>query len=261
MGRGAIATAAQWIRESRYLTAFTGAGISVESGIPSFRGQDGIWNRYDPRVLEISYFRQHPEQCWKVIREIFYDQFLEAEPNEAHYFLADLERQGLLRYLITQNIDELHHRAGSRAVAEYHGNTRTLICTKTGQRVPANAVDLSDLPPLSPQGGVYKPDFVFFGETIPAEAAQSSQTAAQSCDTMIVIGSTGEVFPAAALPGIAKKFGARIIEINPLPSAFTAAISDLHIELNAVAACQALRDALDLPRGFPGMENLGTSEV
>ncbi|NCN06163.1 MAG: RNA polymerase subunit sigma [Spirochaetales bacterium] len=253
-----IETAAKWIKTSRTLVAFTGAGISVESGIPSFRGRDGIWNSYDPEVLEISYFRSHPLESWEAIRDIFYTHFSHAHPNEAHFFLSDLERAGILKFTITQNIDDLHYRAGSRALAEFHGNSRQLVCQKTGKKVPAPAVDMTDLPPISPDGGLYKPDFVFFGEPIPAEAALKSQKACEQADTLIIIGSTGEVYPAAALPGLAKQSGARIIEINPETSAFSAGVTDLYIPMGAESACLALRDLLQLPRTIPGYEDLAT---
>jgi NAD-dependent deacetylase len=103
----AIREAARLIRQSRYLTAFTGAGISVESGIPPFRGPGGLWSKYDPRMLELDYFRAHPEKSWPILREIFYDHFGRAKPNKAHEVLAAWEAQGLLKTLITQNIDSV----------------------------------------------------------------------------------------------------------------------------------------------------------
>jgi NAD-dependent deacetylase len=111
--REAILAAASLIRSARYLTAFTGAGISVESGIPPFRGEGGLWSTYDPRMLELDYFLAHPDTAWPVIREIFYDHFGAARPNRAHEVLAAWEARGLLKVLITQNIDNLHHIAGS----------------------------------------------------------------------------------------------------------------------------------------------------
>ncbi len=247
-------TAAKWIRTSRNLIAFTGAGISVESGIPSFRGSSGIWSKYDPTVLELSFFHNNPTESWIAIREIFYSFMAEAQPNEAHFFLSDLERAGKLKFLITQNIDDLHYRAGSRNLAEFHGNSRYLVCQKTRKKVLAETVDMTDLPPLSPDGGLYKPDFVFFGEAIPMEAALKSQKACEQADTMLIIGSTGEVYPAAALPSLAKQSGARIIEINPEESAFSAHITDLHVQLTAVQACMELRHILQLPRTIPGYD-------
>lgn len=251
-----LETAAAWIKSSKSLVAFTGAGISVESGIPSFRGRHGIWSHYDPAVLEISYFRQHPVESWQVIREIFYEHFVEAQPNEAHFFLSDLERAGMLAGLVTQNIDFLHHRAGSEKIIEFHGSSRILVCMKTGKRVPASDVDLSDLPPISPDGGLYKPDFVFFGEPIPEEAALKSHKVCELADLLLIIGSTGEVYPAAALPSLAKQNGARIIEINPERSSFSSNVTDLHISLPAGEACLALRNLIHLPRTVPGIRDL-----
>ena len=111
--RSRITDAASLIRSARYLTAFTGAGISVESGIPPFRGPGGLWSKYDPRMLELSYFRAHPEKSWPILRVIFYDHFGAARPNRAHEVLAAWEARGLLKTLITQNSDNLHHIAGS----------------------------------------------------------------------------------------------------------------------------------------------------
>src|SRR6056297_1756035 len=108
-----IKNAAEKIRESSYVTAFTGAGISVESGIPPFRGENGLWNTYDPSILELNYFYRNPEKSWPVIKEIFYQHFAKAKPNEGHLLLADLETRGILKSLITQNIDDLHYRAGN----------------------------------------------------------------------------------------------------------------------------------------------------
>jgi len=121
--------AADALRRAKRAVAFTGAGISVESGIPPFRGPDGLWSRYDPQVLDLSYFHAHPLESWQVIKEIFYDYFGRARPNEAHKALARLEQAGYLQGVITQNIDNLHQEAGSRHVVEYHGTSRYLTCT------------------------------------------------------------------------------------------------------------------------------------
>jgi NAD-dependent deacetylase len=228
-----IRKAADFVRGARYLTAFTGAGISVESGIPPFRGEGGLWSRYDPRMLELDYFLARPERSWPILKEIFYDHFGKARPNKAHEVLASWEAQGLLKVLITQNIDRLHHDAGSRAVVEFHGNSRLLVCLKCGTRVEADPKLLETLPPLCPCGGIYKPDFVFFGEGIPASAYARADEAARRTDVMLVVGSTGEVYPAAMVPRRAAEAGATIIEINPAASEFTQAVSDLHIPLKA----------------------------
>lgn len=243
----AVESAARTIAGSRYLTAFTGAGISVESGIPSFRGKDGLWGRYDPRILEIDHFTAHPEECWPVIREIFYDHFGRAMPNRAHSFLARLERRGLLKVLITQNIDDLHHRAGSKRVVEYHGSSRTLLCTGCGKRHEVDTVDLTKLPPRCECGFVLKPDFVFFGEGIPADAVRESERAVVRTDVMLLVGTTGEVYPAAGLPREASRRGAVIIEINPEASLYTPEISDIFIPLPAGEAAAAIEEKLPGP--------------
>ena len=116
-----IERAAEAIKNAKFLTAFTGAGISVESGIPPFRGQGGLWNKYDPRMIEISFFQENPEQSWSEIKKIFYSSMKSAKPNPAHLTLAEWEKQGLLKGIITQNIDNLHQEAGSKTVYEFHG--------------------------------------------------------------------------------------------------------------------------------------------
>ncbi len=242
-----IDASARAIRSARFLTAFTGAGISTESGVPPFRGPGGIWNRYDPRMLELSWFLRNPDRTWPVIREIFYDHFGTAQPNPAHRTLAEWERAGLLRVLITQNIDDLHYRAGSRNVVEYHGNSRRLSCMKCGKRHEATAALLESLPPHCSCGGLLKPDFVFFGEEIPADAVERSLDAAARTDVMLVIGSTGEVYPAADVPRQAAAHGATIIEINPDPSSFTPEITDLFIPMKAGEALPLI----DAARGKP----------
>ena len=113
--------AAEWIINSKYTVLFTGAGVSVESGIPPFRGENGLWSKYDPTFLLTNYFEKHPEKSWKLIHEIFYDFFGRAKPNLAHYIIAELEKKGLIEVIITQNIDDLHQKAGSKNVLEFHG--------------------------------------------------------------------------------------------------------------------------------------------
>jgi NAD-dependent deacetylase len=245
-----LETAAEAIQSSRHLIAFTGAGISVESGIPPFRGENGLWSRYDPSILEISRFLREPEECWPVIRLLFFDHFAQAEPNPMHHFLAALEAAGKLEGVITQNIDNLHHEAGSRSIIEYHGNSRELVCTACGSR---HFVDKQGMPeeavPRCSCGGVYKPDFIFFGEAIPPDAARLATEHAKSCDTMIIAGTTGEVYPAAMIPRLAAGNGATIIEINPEPSAFTNEITHIHIEATGAEAARELSQllALQLP--------------
>jgi NAD-dependent deacetylase len=230
MDKKEIERAALRIRQASHCVVFTGAGISVESGIPPFRGADGLWSRYDPSCLDISFFYARPLEAWTAIREIFYDFMGRAEPNPAHLGIARLEALGLVRSVITQNIDNLHQQAGSRTVCEYHGTTRTLSCTGCSRTLSADLVDLQTLPPLCAGcGRVMKPDFVFFGEPIPEEAARFSMEQAGSADVMLVIGTTGEVMPASLLPRMASENGCFIVEINTEPSAYTGAITDVFL--------------------------------
>jgi NAD-dependent deacetylase len=242
-----FARAADLIRSARHATVFTGAGISVESGIPPFRGPTGIWTRYDPACLEISYFHEHPMDAWNAIKQIFYDGFERAVPNLAHRGVAALEQQGLLHAVITQNIDGLHQRAGSRAVLEYHGTLQVLSCTECTRREAASRVSLQDLPPTCRIcGGLLRPDFVFFGEPIPGMVQRMSLQHAASSDVMLVIGASGEVMPAGMIPYEAKRHGATIIEINAEPSRFTETVTGLFLQSTATEAVARILSYLDL---------------
>ncbi len=219
------------LRQSAFTTAFTGAGISVESGIPPFRGKNGLWNKYNPEILDIAFFHEHPSESWEVIREIFYDHFKNARPNKAHDILARMEREGLLSQVITQNIDDLHRLAGSKVVTAFHGNSATLRCIHCDRTYHISLISLDHLPPTCREcGGLLKPDFVFFGEAIPQMALHSSYEAASLSEVMLVIGTTGEVMPANQIPVIARQNGATIIEINPQPSAFTSVLTDIFLQ-------------------------------
>lgn len=223
--------AAELIKKSKHAIAFTGAGISVESGIPPFRGNDGLWSKYDPIVLDINYFFKNTNDAWKVIRELFYDFFGKAQPNPAHIALAKLEDKGVIKAIITQNIDNLHQEAGSKTVYEFHGTAQTMVCTKCGDKYHSSEINLKNIPPKCKKcSGVLKPDFIFFGEGIPEDANRLSFQAAEQSDIFIVIGTTGEVMPASMLPATAKRNGAKIIEINIEPSHFTYQITDIFLK-------------------------------
>jgi NAD-dependent deacetylase len=237
--------AAERIRAAKYLTAFSGAGISVESGIPPFRGPGGIWNKYDPAILDLDVFIRQPERAWPAIKEMFLG-FLSTEgeggvqPNAAHNVLAKWEAAGRLKAVITQNIDGLHVAAGSRDVVEYHGHCRSLVCLDCGARLPLNEETTQAPVPRCSCGGLLKPDFVFFGEGIPPEAMAAAERAARRTDCMILVGTSGVVYPAAALPMLAKQNGATIIEVNPGRSDYTASIVDIFIPLKAGEAFERL---------------------
>lgn len=222
MDKNLIKEAAQIIKNSKHLTAFTGAGISVESGIPPFRGPQGLWNTIDPTFIEISYFNTHYEDSWKDIKKIFYDFFGQAKPNPAHLALAELEKMGLLKAVITQNIDNLHQEAGSKVVYEFHGTASTLLCLHCYERFAAQDFSFETMPPKCPKcGGKIKPDFIFYGEGIPEKPYRLSLEEANEADVFLVIGTTGEVMPACMIPQLARQRGAKVIEINISPSALT----------------------------------------
>jgi len=222
---------ARLIKESKFTIAFTGAGISVESGIPPFRGEHGLWNKYNPEVLDLVYYMENPASCWKYIREIFYDFFADAKPNNAHKVLAEMEAKGMLKSVITQNIDNLHIEAGNKNVHEFHGNSKKLKCLKCERVYGAHEIDFATIPPTCVDDGeVLKPDFIFFGEGIPGDAYSDSFADAEKAEVCIIIGSTGEVTPASYVPRTAKQSGATIIEINPEESSFTHGVTDIHLK-------------------------------
>jgi len=222
--------ALDYIRESKYTIAFTGAGISAESGIPPFRGENGLWNKYDPGSLVIERFYNDPESSWKIIRSIFYEYFGKTIPNKAHLVLARLELAEMLKCVITQNIDNLHQAAGSKTVYEYHGNAHQLICIDCKSVFQMETVSLNTLPPRCARcGGVLKPDFVFFGEAIPYEVHTKAVEAAKLADLVIIVGTSGEVMPACRIPFIAKQNGAKVIEINSEVTNFTDSLSDVFL--------------------------------
>lgn len=236
-----IKAAVKLLSNSKYAIAFTGAGISVESGIPPFRGADGLWSKYDPNVLDLNNFYLNPIDSWKVIKEIFYDFFGAAKPNAAHLALAELEELGIVKSVITQNIDNLHTEAGSKEVYEFHGNSRMLVCPYCAKEYVAAEVNLNDIVPLCDScHAVLKPDFIFFGESIPPQAYQKSVEAAEKADLVLIIGSTGEVAPASMIPSIAKQNGAKIIEINPERSLFTDSITDLFLQGKATEVMSSI---------------------
>ncbi|HSN50060.1 MAG TPA: NAD-dependent protein deacylase, partial [Bacteroidales bacterium] len=229
----------------KFTTAFTGAGISVESGIPPFRGKNGIWEKYDPSTLDLNHFLQDPPAAWKLIKELFYDFFGKARPNKAHLVLAGMEQLGFVKRIITQNIDNLHQEAGSVKVYDFHGNSKKMICMDCLSHYPSVEVNLDHLPPTCRQcGGLLKPDFVFFGEGIPEIPLQAAFEAATLSDVFLIIGTTGEVVPANQIPFMAKQNGASIIEVNPEKSAYTDEITDIFLQGNATVMMELLAEAL-----------------
>ncbi len=242
-----VQKAADLILHSEHVTGFTGAGVSVESGIPPFRGEDGLWEKYDPGILDLDFFYSNPEKSWSVIKEIFYEFFGKAKPNNAHKALAELEDMGLLKSVITQNIDNLHQEAGSQVVYEFHGNSKKMVCTNCDSNYDVSNEILRGNPPKCPQcGSLLKPDFIFFGETIPEYAYKKSVEEAQNADVFIVIGTTGEVVPASLIPQMAKENGTKIIEVNPTPSLYTGQMTDIFLQGRAGEKMKELADQVKL---------------
>ena len=211
--------------------AFTGAGISVESGIPDFRSSTGLWSKYNPEeYATIDAFRADPRKVWKMLAGMI-DLVVRAKPNPAHVGLADLEEIDKLHAVITQNVDGLHQAAGSRKVIELHGSNATLSCLSCGSTFGAESFSLNDLPPTCGRcRSILKPDVVFFGEPLPWDAYNEAMEAARTCDLVLVIGTSAVVYPAADIPITAKEFGAKVIEVNIEPTSLTDQVSDYLIE-------------------------------
>ncbi len=240
-----IKEAAELLLNSRHSVGFTGAGISVESGIPPFRGKNGLWSKYDPIFLDLWYFENHPYESWVKIKEIFYDFFGKANPNKAHYVLAELESMGIIKSVITQNIDNLHQAAGSKNVIEFHGNSRTLFCNKCGKTYEFKREIIESLPPKCEEcGGVLRPDFIFFSEPIRPETYEASLREAKSADVFLVIGTTGEIMPASQIPYTAKYNGAKIIEVNIEKSNYTDSITDIFLQGKATEIMEKLLNTI-----------------
>jgi len=237
--------AVKLIRSSQHITVFTGAGISVESGIPPFRGEDGLWEKYDPYFLHINYFVNNPKESWELNKKLFYNMFKDCKPNKAHEVVARLEEDGYVNTVITQNIDNLHQKAGSQKIYEFHGTYKELVCTECGKIYKFKEEYLDELPPQCPNcAGILKPNYIFFGEGIPKKAYKGSIQEAENADLFIVIGTTGEVTPASLVPDIASRNGAKIIEVNTSKSNFTDNITDVFLKGKATEVMEKLYNKL-----------------
>ncbi len=206
--------AADRFKRARKVVALTGAGISVESGIDDFRSPGGLWSKYPPEeYATLDAFRRNPEKSWKLFRDLGRG-LVGKKPNGAHLVLADLENQGYLRGIVTQNIDNLHQDGGSRKVLEIHGNHRFLHCRGCGDvcRPADSLLEEAVLPRCRFCGEVVKPDVVLFGENV--RAVQEIQDLLHRCDLIMVIGTSAQVYPAAALPQQVKSEGGMIYEFN-----------------------------------------------
>jgi NAD-dependent deacetylase len=219
-----IENLARDLKNSEYTVAFTGAGISSESGIPTYRGEGGLWTKYDPSLYaSISHFRQDPSYYWNFFREVRFPLLKKARPNKAHFALAELESRRKLESVITQNIDGLHQEAGSSRVIELHGTTRVIRCPDCSREYSIDeAFSLLEVenPPLCPKcRGVLRPAVVFFGETLDPRVLDEAYQEAASCDFLLAVGSSLVVYPAADMPVRAKRAGAKlaIFNVDPTP--------------------------------------------
>lgn len=247
-----VLEARRYLERSRYAIVFTGAGISAESGIPTFRGKGGIWERYPPSLFGnpvglILSFILTPRK----LRDFVVDAgetFLNAQPNRGHIAIGEMERAGIVKAVITQNIDRLHEKGGSRNVIKLHGDVGRWRCMRCGMRRDVDEGEirrmieeikrvwgrfsfiktLRKIAPSCGCGGFMRPDIVLFMESLPKDEWERAISEVRKCDLMLVVGTSGVVYPAGRIPYIAKGEGAFIIEVNPEPSSLTP-IADLFI--------------------------------
>ena len=250
-----IRETAKGLARAKNAIALTGAGISTESGIPDFRSPGGLWTRIDPGEFSIDRFLQNPARFWKLHLDLKASgdfDLAAADPNPAHYALAQMEQMGLLKCLITQNVDNLHQRAGSVEVVEFHGNLLRAACMKCRALEPIEDVEarLSEGQEETPRcrqcDGLLKPDAVFFGEAIPSRALLMSDFQSQKCDFLLVVGTSLQVYPAAQIPISVKnkETPATVVEINREPSALQRQVTDILLLGSAGEIMTRLLDAL-----------------
>ena len=248
-----INQAAKDIAESKYAIALTGAGMSTESGIPDFRGPKGVWATNKKAEAEAykmyGVFLKNPKLYWEETLSSqgayrrFYEEIRKAKPNAGHHALAELERLGILKCVVTQNIDGLHEKAGNKKVLEYHGSIYKLRCTSCGSRFEIEEVALDESPPRCKCGGVLKHDVVHFKEPIPLDVREESEGEVLRCDVMLICGTSAVVYPFAELPIMARfgsalglyatghKTNVKIIEVNAEPTSLTyESVSDYLIQ-------------------------------
>jgi NAD-dependent deacetylase len=206
------------IKKSNRIVVFTGAGISFESGIPTYRGSEGVWSKYDPNIYaNINVFLQDSSYYWQYFKNERYPVIKKAIPNINHYSIVQLEKQGKLNCVITQNIDGLHQMAGNSKVIELHGNTRIISCLKCKKKYSIDEVYSilqKEIPPLCMCGGKLKTNTILFGEQLPSKALVEAEIASKNCDLFLSLGSSLLVYPAANFPIIAKNNNSFLVIIN-----------------------------------------------
>jgi NAD-dependent deacetylase len=238
----AVAEARQRLRAARRIVALTGAGISAESGVPTFRGAGGLWRKHRPEDLATpEAFARDPQLVWE-----WYawrrETIAPLRPNAAHHALVDLEKRTPEFLLATQNVDGLHAAAGSRRIVELHGTIWRLRCTSCGEERDDRAVPLAEIPPRCDCGALLRPGVVWFGEPLPEEAVTVSFEAARAADLVLVVGTSSLVYPAAALPQVGRAGGAFVVEINPEPTPLTP-LADVSLRGTAAALVPAIVEA------------------
>jgi NAD-dependent deacetylase len=214
----------KWLLEARSVAVLTGAGVSAESGVPTFRDANGLWNQYRVQDLATpSAFARDPKLVWdwynwrrSVLSEV--------KPNPGHYALAELEKRIPAFTLITQNVDGLHELAGSQNVLRLHGSVWSVRCLACGQETIDKRIPMPDIPPHCDCGGLLRPAVVWFGEPLPSQIWKAAEAAARSSDLFLVIGTSAVVYPAAGLAQLAKSSGARVVEINVAETPLTSEI-------------------------------------
>ncbi len=237
------------LRSARDVVALTGAGISAESGIPTFRGNDGLWSKLNPEELaNFDAFLRNPElvsEWYEHRRQIT----RESKPNPAHYALVEMEKSFRSFTVITQNIDNLHKRAGSKTVAELHGNIERNYCLGCGKRYDGEEFDRNGSFRCSECGGLIRPDIVWFGEMLPEDEWALAEEAAQRADVMFVVGTSSVVYPAAELPMTVRRNGGKIVEVNieetPLSDS-----ADFSFKGSASMVLSEITDEIKELRGF-----------
>ncbi len=241
-GMQGLEQAATRLRRARRILALTGAGVSAESGVPTFRGAEGLWRQHRPEELATpEAFERDPKLVWE-----WYawrrNTIAPLSPNAAHLALASLDDRSAEFLLATQNVDGLHGRAGSRRLVELHGNIWRVRCTGCGLVAEDRRVPLPELPPRCGCGALQRPDIVWFGEALPEESVRLAFAAAETAEAVLVVGTSSIVYPAAALPQIARGAGAFVIEVNPEQTPLTAS-ADVSLRGNAADVVPALLEA------------------
>lgn len=230
--------AAQLLKESNHAIAFTDAGISVESGLKPFRGENGLWVAdVNPELLSFAMFMRDPGKSIQLQKKFLFEPCVHASPNAAHAAIAGLEESGFIKAAITQNIDNLHHKAGSKNVLELHGNIREAVCLSCDIFYPFQA-DSEEAPQCEKCNAILKPNCILFGERLPKQAWYSAEVEMRKADVLLLVGASGIVEPAGNLPFHHCQH-LKMININPSTNRY-AGISDVNIEVQAGIAMTAI---------------------